>query len=340
MNIEPGAPISLRTIKYRLAHDFQLAIITFLGSIVLIGITPFTVLRGINGQWGSLAIDILVQGGILGSMLRAWTTGGTHGPSLFLGYFIGLMAVIAVYILGIPGKFWFYPAIIASFFLIDRRKAMAISLFGLFAVSAGGGLAGSFAEAASFFVTVVVSALLSYVFAYRSALQRAQLETLATKDALTGTFNRRSLFDEVERVRKILAREYRTYGILMLDLDFFKHVNDHQGHAAGDRVLVDFALLLEQNIRQDDHLFRYGEEEFVVLIQQSTQKNLQTIAEHLRSVTEQHIRSPNGSLVTTSIGGALLCPEETVETWFARADAALYLAKNQGRNQVVIDPGH
>jgi len=336
--IESGTEINLRTIKYRLANDFQLAIVTFLGTIVLVGITPFTVLRGMNAQWGGFAIDLLIQCGILGSMLRAWLTGDAHGPSIFLAYFIGITATSAVYILGAPGIYWFYPAIVANFFLVDRRRALVIALLSLAVVLIGGGVAASLADAASFFVTVLVSALLTYAFAYRTAIQRTQLETLATKDALTGVFNRRSLLDELERARKSLLREQRSYGILVLDLDLFKNVNDQHGHAAGDRVLIDFAQLLEQHIRKDDRLFRYGGEEFVVLVQQISGKCLQSMAENLRALTEQHIHTPGGSPVTTSIGGALLYPNEGVEAWFARADAALYAAKNAGRNRVMIAP--
>jgi diguanylate cyclase (GGDEF)-like protein len=339
-SIESSAAINLRTIRYRLANDFQLAIVTFLGTIVVVGITPFTVLRGLNAQWGGLAIDLLVQCGILGSMLRAWLTGDAHGPSIFLAYFIGVTATCAVYILGAPGVYWFYPAVVANFFLVDRRRALVIALLSLTTVLVGGGFAASLTDAASFFVTALVSALLTYAFAYRTAMQRTQLETLATKDALTGVFNRRSLLDELERARKTIVREQRSYGILVLDLDLFKNINDQHGHAAGDLVLIDFARLLEQHIRKDDRLFRYGGEEFVILVQKIAEESLRSMAEHLRSVTEQQIHTPDGKAVTTSIGGALLGPGEAVEAWFARADAALYSAKNAGRNRVLIAPAN
>ena len=332
------ASVNLRSIKYRLAHDFQLAIVTLLGSIVLVGITPFTILRGLNGNWVGFATDLAIQIGILGSMFRSWHTGDARGPSLFLAYFIGVMATVAVYVLGAPGIYWFYPAIVANFFLVERRRALVIALLSLIAVLVGSNIASSLVDAASFFVTVMVSALLTYAFAYRTAIQRSQLEKLATKDALTGTLNRRSLLDELERVGKNVAREYRSYGILVLDLDFFKNINDQFGHAEGDRVLIDFANLMEQHVRKDDRLFRYGGEEFVVLVRQTTRGNLQLMAEHLRSVTEQQVRDPQGSPLTTSIGGAVLDQNETVEAWFARADAALYLAKKAGRNRVQIDP--
>ena len=96
---------SWESIKYRLAHDFQLAIVTFLGTIVLVGITPFALLRGVNGQWTGLTLDVLIQCGILGSMLRAWKTGNALGPSLFLAYFIGVVSTTAVYVLGVSGQY-------------------------------------------------------------------------------------------------------------------------------------------------------------------------------------------------------------------------------------------
>lgn len=333
-----AALINLRSIKYRLAHDFQLAIVTLLGSIVLVGITPFTILRAVNGNWRGLAIDLLVQTGILGSMFRAWSTGNAHGPSLFLAYFIGVTATIAVYVLGAPGIYWFYPAIVANFFLVERRRALVIALLSLIAVLVGSNIASSLVDAASFFVTVIVSALLTYAFAYRTAIQRTQLETLATKDALTGALNRRSLLDELERVRKSLAREHRNHGVLVLDLDYFKNINDQYGHAEGDRVLIDFANLMELHVRKDDRLFRYGGEEFVILIQQTTRDSLLLMAENLRAITEQQVLDPDGSPVTISIGGAVLRQNELVEDWFARADAALYMAKKVGRNCTRIDP--
>lgn len=338
-NDEPTVPITLRTIKYRLANDFQLAIVTFLGSIVLVGITPFTVLRGMHANWGGFAIDLLIQAVILGSMWRAWRTGDAHGTSLFLAYFIGIMATLAIYILGAPGIFWFYPATVANFFLVDRRQALAIALLSLFAVLIGGAVTASLANVASFSVTALVSALLTYAFAYRTAIQHRQLETLATKDALTGVLNRRSLLDELKRIRKALIREHRDCGILVLDLDHFKSINDHHGHAAGDRVLIEVAQLLEQDVRKDDRLFRYGGEEFVILVQQTTRENLQAMAEHLRAIIERQIRTPDGQPVMASIGGAVLGQNESIEAWFARADAALYAAKNAGRNQSLIDPG-
>ncbi len=326
------------SVRYRLGHDFQFAVVALLGTIAVLGITPFTILRALNGQWASFAIDLFIQTVILSGVLYAWKTGDTHRTSLGLGYFIGFMEVVAVHTLGLPGQFWFYVAIVANFFLIDRRHALLIVLAGLLALLLMGDLSGSQSEVASFFVTVVVCAMLGYVFAYRTAFQRDQLETLAAKDPLTGIYNRRTLVDDLDRVYRIVQREKQPYAMLVLDLDHFKNINDQHGHLAGDQVLMQFARLLEENIRKGDRLYRYGGEEFVIVVPGANAASLMNMADKLRQKTVETLTAPCGRAITTSIGGALLAEGETVTEWFARTDSALYAAKNGGRDRFVIAP--
>ncbi len=329
--------MDIKTIRYRLRNDFQLAIITLLGLIALLGITPFALLRGINGQWLSFAVDATIETGILGAVLYAWRTGDTYHPSTFLAYFIGVMSVVAVHILGIPGAYWMYPALIGNFFLTDRRNALAIALLALAGLILSDSLFRSPAEAASYSVTLVVSALLAYVFAYRSSMQRQQLEALALKDALTGACNRRALIGELERTKKTFERGRTTFGLLVLDIDHFKKVNDRHGHIAGDKVLMRLAGLLEQSVRAADRVFRYGGEEFVIIATPTSRDSLAAMAENLRGAAERTLEV-DGTRLTVSIGGALLRPGESMEAWFSRADTALYSAKDAGRNRAVVGP--
>ena len=203
--------MNLATIKHRLASDFQLAVITLLGMIALLGITPFLVLRAANEQWAAFGVDLIVQGGILASVLYGWASGNVKGASAFLAYFIGGMGLVAIYTLGVPGQYWLYPATVANFFLTDRRRAMAIALLGLGILLASNGLGYPTTDTASFLTTVIVCGLLSYAFAYRAAVQRQQLEELATRDALTGLSNRRALFDEMERAQRTLNQIGRAH---------------------------------------------------------------------------------------------------------------------------------
>jgi diguanylate cyclase len=330
--------MDIGSVRYRLAKDFQLAIVTLLGAIALLGISPFTLLRAITGQWEPFAVDVLIQVGILGGVLHAWWSGSTRAASFFLAYFIGIMAVVAIYVLGSFGKYWFYPAIIATFFLVDRRHALAIALLGVLVVGLDGAVDTQGTDFASFFITVIVCALLSYAFAYRTAMQRVQLETLASRDPLTNVFNRRTMLDELERARRNFERDKRNCGMLMLDLDHFKQVNDWHGHLAGDRVLIDLARILERHVRLGDRIFRFGGEEFVVLVPAATRIGLASLAEKLRRNVESNLRGPDGRTITASFGGALLRSGDSNDDWFARADKTLYEAKSAGRNRVIVDP--
>ncbi|MEW5781970.1 MAG: GGDEF domain-containing protein [Pseudomonadota bacterium] len=327
------------TVRYRLANDFQLAILTFLGSLAMLGITPFAIYRAIEREWVPFAMDVGIIITIVAGVSYAWHSGDSQRPSRFLSYFVGVMAVVATHVLGVHGTYWIYPALIANFFLAPRKHAFAIAIGVLALIMLTGGWYREAREAASFAVTLILSVLLAYVFAYRTEQQHEQLRRLASLDALTGIYNRRALYDELERTQKVLMREGKAHGLLMLDLDYFKTINDRFGHAQGDAVLVRFARLLEGTLRPLDRLFRYGGEEFVILTQVNDAATLHAIAEKLRLAAERSLDDGHGKTVTTSIGGALLRPGESIAAWIARADDALYRAKHGGRNRVVIDAG-
>jgi diguanylate cyclase (GGDEF)-like protein len=329
--------MNLKAIKYRLTNDFQLAIISLLGVIALLGISPLTIFRATKGDWVAFYVDLLIQVGILAGVVRAWISGNTHGPSLFLAYFIGSSVFIAIYTIGSATIYWLYAVTVACFFLVERHHAMTIALVVMVTLMFTGALQLPTIEVISYFTTVLVCALFSYAFSYRTAMQRDQLETLASRDALTGIYNRRTMLDELERAHQTFTRKHTTCGILMLDLDHFKRVNDRYGHAAGDQVLLDLANLLEVTVRSSDRIFRFGGEEFLVLVQQTNIEEMALLAEKLRKAVDIKILDMDSRSITASIGGALLEPEETIESWFCRADKALYAAKDAGRNLVVID---
>lgn len=329
--------MDLATIRYRLRNDFQLAVLSLLGAVAVLGVFPFALLRAYLHEWLAFFTDLFVIAGILASVFYAWHSGDTQRPSTLLCYFIGLMSVIACHVLGIHGTYWVYPALIANFFLTHRRHAFFIAILVLLALFLSEGLHREPRELASYSATLIVSVMLAYAFAYRTAMQREELARLASIDALTGVYNRRELMQELKRVERLRARENKRFGLLLLDLDHFKRINDTHGHAQGDEVLIRFARLLEGVLRPLDRLFRFGGEEFVILTDADDAGALQAMAEKLRCLTERQLDDGHGHGVTTSIGGALLRAGETSEQWLARADAALYAAKHAGRNRVVID---
>ncbi|MES2614958.1 MAG: diguanylate cyclase [Bdellovibrionota bacterium] len=177
----------------------------------------------------------------------------------------------------------------------------------------------------------------------QSKYKNKSLESIT--DPLTGLFTRRYFEAQIEKeIARCKNNDLKlSMAILMFDLDNFKNVNDTYGHQAGDYVLEETANILKKTSRRSDILGRYGGEELLVLIFETTPKLATLVAEKFRSTIHEHEYIFDGKkiLVTTSIGVTLLSSyEDTKEAAIKRADACLYLAKEAGRNVVVIDFGN
>ncbi len=175
----------------------------------------------------------------------------------------------------------------------------------------------------------------------RQKHERSALEHLARYDPLTGLFNRHSILEKL-REWILHSMRYRAYlSVAMIDIDHFKIVNDSYGHAAGDRVLAALASLLQQNVRSADFVGRYGGEEFLVILPRTNIDGAVTIAERLRSTVEDtplHARDDTTLHLTISLGVAQWSEEDSEDPLLARVDAALYHAKEGGRNRIEVAP--
>ena len=159
----------------------------------------------------------------------------------------------------------------------------------------------------------------------------------AFHDALTGLANRRSAGERLEAARAHALRAHQPLSVLMLDLDHFKRVNDRWGHAEGDRVLVALAGILRGELRAGDLAARHGGEEFLAILPGCDAAQALEAAERLRtSVAARRIALSGAHIrVTVSIGAATLQGDEPADRLVARADAAMYRAKGEGRNRCV-----
>lgn len=176
--------------------------------------------------------------------------------------------------------------------------------------------------------------------AHAVALQQriAELEKLSVTDRLTGLWNRRHFDAVVERELAFSERERSPLSLLLFDLDHFKAVNDNHGHAAGDEVLRATAARLRQGSRPADLVFRWGGEEFALLAPATTLRAATALAERVRAALAAEAFPVAGHL-TLSAGVAEHLADESAAAWFARLDAALYQAKERGRNRVVAAAG-
>ncbi len=198
-------------------------------------------------------------------------------------------------------------------------------------------------EDVAFAGTVIAAAVTAIDKAYdlESAVSdRERFQELARTDALTGCYNRRALFELLAAELDRAKRYERTVALLIVDLDFFKEVNDGRGHLAGDGVLRQMGEILRKDARSVDVVARYGGDEFVLVLPDTSQEGAIAFAERLRTRIASHNFAEAGEplYVTASIGVAAK-PDDgalTAEEFLGRADRALYSAKDSdsGRDQV------
>jgi len=162
-----------------------------------------------------------------------------------------------------------------------------------------------------------------------------ELNRLARIDPLTGLKNRRGLDEVLDEEIQRARRQETGFGVIWLDIDHFKSINDNLGHQAGDQILCRVALWLKAGVRPYDHPGRWGGDEFVVLLSPCDPETLNRIALRIRESVEQESRK-TGTRVTVSIGGYFALPGDSTDTILRQADRALYQAKDEGRNRVCI----
>lgn len=193
-----------------------------------------------------------------------------------------------------------------------------------------------FVEVETHKIESLISAL---IYPLRNALLYKQAVEKAYMDPLTGLNNRAAFDKSIEQEIDLAKRHSHTISLMMLDIDKFKSINDNYGHLVGDAVLKSFSDCMISCMRSSDIIFRYGGEEFAILLRNTEISGAQLLAERVRkSVEEMRFEYENISLkVSVSIGLAELREDDNKLKLIERADSLLYKAKENGRNQVVTD---
>ncbi len=164
-----------------------------------------------------------------------------------------------------------------------------------------------------------------------------KLQKLAVTDGLTKLFNSRSFYSQLETEVDRFNRYKHPLALLLLDLDHFKEYNDNYGHLEGDKVLVRFSQIITSCLRTNDSAYRYGGEEFTVILPETGGAEAQTVAHRIRAALEAERFTPEKEKdvqITISIGVTEYSSNEELSTFIQRADKAMYLSKQNGRNKV------
>lgn len=238
----------------------------------------------------------------------------------------------------------FYPFVIIAqlaIFALTLLEGLALALPVFLIVAASQAVSGEFFSAETIGALWLLGLLLSLaLWAQMSQLQMLlRLYRQATRDPLTGLLNRRALMGRLAEEMERSERYKRELTVLLFDLDKFKRVNDTLGHLAGDAVLRHFSGVVEKALRRSDLVGRYGGEEFLAVLPETSAERGCEVAERIRSgCHDAPATAPDGTPVvfTTSIGVATLQPGEDAEALLTRVDESLYKAKDTGRDKVVL----
>jgi diguanylate cyclase (GGDEF)-like protein len=190
-------------------------------------------------------------------------------------------------------------------------------------------------------VNIVAMLMLAFVASYIAREQRRSREAairLSTIDSLTGLFNRAFFFAAVDREIQRSTRSGRRFGLLMMDLDGLKAINDRFGHFHGDQVLKAVASVIRTGVRRIDTAARYGGDEFVILLPETEPSGAYVLAEKIRQgVVDLGIQGPGEDIHTSLSIGAVAYPDDglTADDLLISADRAMYVSKRQGKNRVV-----
>lgn len=333
-----ACPPSTQAVIFRTAYvivqlrrDPRLGFLRVLGPLGIGLLALYALYLATTHDWTAALLAVVL--GLLASVQALRTRRAEHAGQQ--GIWTALLNVasvlLALYASGEAAMPWLFPVLMTNYFLCEPRRATLVSLPLLLVMIFAADLNNGLGERFSAVSVTALTMCAGYALSLRMNDDRVHLEELASLDALTGLPNRRMLERTLTRSLEERRGGHRFNGLIILDVDHFKEINDLYGHAAGDTALADLATILRFEIRGENQVFRFGGEEFVVLLRADSIEELDAATERLRRTVRGSLRGPGGR-ITVSLGAAMHSGETHWQDWFSRADAALYIAKNNGRD--------
>ena len=254
----------------------------------------------------------------------------------YSGVFIIKLSILLYLIptIGPQGLFWCYPVMLAVYFCDRRFNARVMSVIALLTLIPTAYYFLEVGIVLRFGVTLFLLCMFSDLLVGVIFNLQTRMADLIIRDPLTNAYNRRHMSTCLKNAIEECKRGFGAVSLVMLDIDYFKKVNDTHGHDAGDRVLNFLVNLLHRRQRKTDYVFRTGGEEFVILLRHTNQEQAATMAENLRENVETTPTVSAGGSITVSLGVAEYRDNEDIDSWLKRVDENLYKAKQLGRNRV------
>ncbi len=255
----------------------------------------------------------------------------------FMMFSVSMVLYILAIVRGEHFAMYWAQAFIVAFYLLFKRRTARNMNIGAFFLNSALSLAVFPVEQSLYFIGSLATTgiLIEVLFGILNRHEK-YLQRMATRDPLTGAFNRRRMIEDLEQALAMWDRYSEPpASIIMIDVDHFKTINDTFGHQEGDTVLINLVTTLSMRLRRTDKLYRYGGEEFLVLLAGTPLPQAAYVAEIFCEQTRA--MSPSSKTgVTISCGVASARANEKISDWLARCDAALYQAKTKGRDRIEL----
>ena len=326
----------------RSTKEYVILCISLAGVVAL---SPFAIHRIITQDFLIAALDFAAVLAMAGIFFYVYKTGRTAIAAWVLTTLFVLVMLLSISLKGPDQLLWCYPASIGIFYLVSAPKAAGVNTLALISVYLIVDDQIEFRDEAVFVITLISTNVFTFVFARGNDQQKQQLEQLSLKDPLTGALNKRAFDIDIKKLDANQPPEATPTVLVMIDIDYFKRVNDSFGHPKGDEVLTKLASLITVELNQGEKLYRVGGEEFAIFPVAMAEQDAVRYADRIRQLVESSILNAEYD-ITISVGLACRVSGETLADWVARADTALYTAKRKGRNCVMLssteasDPRH
>ena len=320
----------------RASEDPQLGLISFFAALIALIVLPFSIYRFTQGQVVVGIVDAVIVVAVSAVGIVAWRPGQTARAGILMTVVATTSCLAVSLLFARHGLLWSYAVLTTNFLLTTRRMAMIANVTVFAILGSHPEVFANHVERAVFLSSGLLVTLCAFIFSLQSTRQRQALEHLAIHDPLTQALNRRAFDIDMANTLQTHQLSLSPCTLAIIDLDHFKSVNDTFGHEVGDELLIEMVRTVRIHLRKQDRLYRFGGEEFILLMPDTDAHGVQRALDGLRERIFQTLRRPDGQPVSVSIGAATLEPDERGAFWLTRADAALYRAKNGGRNRVVM----
>lgn len=301
-----------------------------LGGGVFWGIFSSGIYRKIRHRNLKLAMVAMALVSMLWVVYLAPVTQILLAPFAFVAVAYGIFTVPRSTLLTLSGGFLALYAMVAGLHYMDRQSDALLQLEALHWLALAVSLPA--------FIVLLGKVQRLYRSLYHASRKIKNIQEDAQRDPLVGCFNRRYILAALEEQKQLADESGIPLCLAVLDIDYFKRINDELGHLEGDEVLRTFARIAQQGVRAGDMFGRYGGEEFLLIFPATTLLPALNTCERIRAQVESHAWAHLlKGRVTVSIGVTQYVMGESVLEFFSRADTAMYLAKEGGRNQVVVE---